>query len=74
MNKKKHYGNMITDEGIIKVPNYNKCFSYIDKGIPLYYFHLYKPIKLTTKLQVIDALSKNLSLCIDVDEEWFKDI
>ena len=75
MNKEmKHQGNMITKKAIITVPNYSECFSYIDKGIPLYYFNLYKPIKLTTKLQVIDALSRGVVIYVGVDEEWYSDI
>lgn len=70
----KHEGNMITKKAIITVPNYSECFSYIDKGIPLYYFNLYKPIKLTTKLQVIDALSHGVVIYVGVDEEWYSDI
>lgn len=75
MNKKaKHEGIMITKKAIITVPNYRECFSYIEKGIPLYYFSLYKPIKLTTKSQVINALSYGIDIFVGVDEEWFKDI
>lgn len=75
MNKEmKHQGNMITKKAIITVPNYRECFSYIDKGIPLYYFCLYKPIKLTTKSQVIDALSYGMEIYVGVDEEWYSDI
>lgn len=70
----KHEGIMITKKAIITVPNYRECFSYVEKGIPLYYFHLYQPIKLTTKLQVIDALSHGVVIYVGVDEEWFKDI
>mgnify|MGYP003288244900 CR=1 FL=1 len=65
---------MISKKGVMNIPNYHECFSYIDKGIPLYYFHLYKPIKLTTKLQVIDALSYGMNIYVDVDEEWYSDI
>ena len=60
---------MITKKGIINVPNYRECFSYINKGIPLYYFRLYQPIKLTTKSQVIDALSYGMNIYVGVDEE-----
>lgn len=75
MNKEiKHQGNIITKKAIITVPNYSECFSYIEKRIPLYYFHLYRPIKLTTKSQVIDALSYGMNIYADVDEEWYKDI
>lgn len=70
----KHQGNMITKKAIITVPNYHEYFSYINKGIPLYYFHLYRPIKLTTKLQVINALSYGMDIYVDVDEEWYNDI
>ena len=65
---------MITKKRIINVPNYRECFSYINKGIPLYYFRLYKPIKLITKLQVIDTLSYGMDIYVGVDEEWYSDI
>ena len=65
---------MITKKEIINIPNYRECFSYIDKGIPLYYFHLYQPIKLITKLRVIDALSYGMDIYVGVDEEWYSDI
>jgi hypothetical protein len=52
-----------------EIPDYPKCFSYIDKGIPLYYFSCYKPIKLVTRLQVIDALSYGVTIYTGVREE-----
>lgn len=70
----KHEGNMITKKAIITVPNYRECFSYVEKGIPLYYFHLYQPIKLTTKSQVVNALSYGVDIFVGVDEDWYKDI
>lgn len=54
----------IKDKEIIDTPDYNLAFSYIDKGIPLYYFSLYEPKKVTTRAQVIDALSYGVKLYI----------
>ena len=54
---------------IIDVPNYELAFSYIDKGFPLYSFCNYKPKKLTTRLQVIDALSYGVNLYTGIREE-----
>ena len=63
----------IEKEKIINVPNYRLAFSYIDKGIPLYYFSLYQPHKLTTKAQVIDALSRGVILYTGVREEDYEE-
>lgn len=66
-------GRRIEEAKIIEVPNYRKCFSYIDQGIPLYYFNLYKPIKLTTHLQVINALSYGVVIFKDVNEKDYEE-
>ena len=54
---------------VVDVPNYELAFSYIDKGVPLYSFSNYKPKKLTTRLQVINALSYGVELYTGVKEE-----
>ena len=56
-------------EQVLDVPDYRLAFSYIDKAIPLYYFSCYQPKKLTTRLQVIDALSYGVKLYTGVREE-----
>lgn len=66
-------GQRIGEPKVIEVPNYKECFSYIDQGIPLYYFSLYKPIKLTTHLQVIDALAYGVAIFKDVNEEDYEE-
>ena len=59
----------IKKKQVVDVPDYRLAFSYVDKGIPLYYFSNYKPKKLTTRLQVIDALSYGINLYTGVREE-----
>ncbi len=59
----------IEKEKVIKVPNYRLAFSYVDKGIPLYSFSCYQPKRLTSRLQVIDALSYGSTLYVGVKEE-----
>ena len=49
---------------IIDTPSYDLAFSYIDKGMPLYYFSLLEPKKVTTRAQVINALSYGVKLYI----------
>lgn len=53
---------VMTSKTVINVPNYPKVFSYIDKGIPLYYFALYELNEVTNRLQAVDALSYGLKL------------
>jgi len=66
-------GQRIGELKVIEVPNYKECFSYIDRGIPLYYFSCYKPIKLTTRLQVINALAYGVVIFKDVNEEDYEE-
>lgn len=47
---------------IINIPNYPNIFSYIDKGIPLYYFYLDQTHEIADKLQAIDIMSYGLKL------------
>lgn len=54
----------IKDKEIISTPDYDLAFSYIDKGIPLYYYVLLMPRKVTTRAQVIDALSYGVKLYV----------
>ena len=54
----------IKDKEIINTPSYDLAFSYIDKGIPLYYSVLLMPRKVTTRAQVIDALSYGVRLYV----------
>ena len=61
----------IDKEQIINVPNYKLAFSYVDKGVPLYYFSCYQPKKLINRLQVIDALSYGVELYTGVREEEY---
>lgn len=65
------FGNetRIEKEKVINTPNYELAFSYVDKGIPLYSFSCYQPKKLTSRLQVIDALSYGSTLYVGVKEE-----
>lgn len=49
---------------IINTPDYELAFSYVDKGIPLYYYALLMPRKVTTRAQVIEALSYGVQLYV----------
>lgn len=56
---------------VIDIPNYNFYFSLVDKGFNLYYFHCYTAHKVTTRLQVITALSYGIKLFPESYlEEW----
>lgn len=59
----------IKKKQVVDVPDYRLAFSYVDKGVPLYSFSNYKPKKLTTRLQVINALSYGSTLYVGVKEE-----
>lgn len=65
------FGNetRIEKEKVINTSNYKLAFSYVDKGVPLYYFNCYQPKKLTSRLQVIDAFSYGVELYIGVNEK-----
>ena len=59
----------IEKKQVVNVPDYRLAFSYVDKGVPLYFFSNYKPKKLTTRLQVINSLSYGVKLYTGVREE-----
>lgn len=65
------FGNetRIEKEKVINTPDYKLAFSYVDRDVPLYSFSCYQPKKLTTRLQVIDALSYGVELYTGVREE-----
>ncbi len=61
----------MSTQKIIDVPNYNLYFSLIDKGFTLYYVSLYVAHKVTTKQQVISALSFGTKLYLKEElEDW----
>lgn len=55
---------LIKDKEIINIPDYKLAFSYIDKGIPLYYYALLMPRRVSTRAQVIEALSYGVPLYV----------
>lgn len=59
---------------IINIPNYQKIFSYIDKGIQLYYFKLYNPIKIVSKLHAIDVLGYGVKIYEKTADGKFKEV
>lgn len=59
---------------IINIPNYQKVFSYIDKGIQLYYFGLYKTQKIFDRLHAINILSYGSKLYEKTADGKFKEI
>jgi hypothetical protein len=59
---------------IINVPNYPKVFSYIDNGVQLYYFKLYNPIKIVSKLHAIDVLGYGVKIYEKTADGKFKEV
>lgn len=55
-------------QNIVNVPNYQKVFSYIGKGIPLYWFNQYQTEEIVDKLHAINILSHGLKLYEKVED------
>ena len=55
-------------QNVVNVPNYQKVFSYIDAGIPLYWFNQYQTEEIVDSLQAINILSYGIKLYEKVED------